>query len=105
MHITNEIDPGFRYEALARVAFDNCLKSKDPWGYASQGVYNNFVNGVDLKGKRILSTILNKLIYDYKDKNISNMLKEIEESIWAASTQQDAIKIINETIETLETFD
>jgi uncharacterized protein YpuA (DUF1002 family) len=103
MFITDNNDPAFRFEDLARFTFDNCLKYKDPWGYAAQEVYINFTDKIDLKAKRILSTILNKLVYDYKDKNVSNRLKEIEESIWTITKQTDAIKIIDDTIKALET--
>ncbi len=105
MFITDNVDPGFRFESLARIAFDNCLKSRDPWGYASQDVYNNFVSSFNLKGKRILATILTKLIYDFKDKSICNKLIIIEDSIWSASTQRDVVNIIESTIKVLESID
>jgi len=98
---TINTDPAFRFEDLARFAFDNCPKYGDPWGYAAQAVYNNFIPNVELKGKRILSTILNKLIYDNRYNNICSELLKIENSIWSANSQSDAINIINKTIELL----
>ncbi len=98
-HITDQLDPAFRYEDLARFTFDNCGKFGDPWHYAAQEVYSNFTSGIEIKGRRIFSTILNKLIYDNRHKeDICQKLIQIEDSIWYASTQQDAIKVVNETI-------
>jgi|JI7StandDraft_1071085.scaffolds.fasta_scaffold95004_3 hypothetical protein len=98
-HITNNSDPAFRYEDLARFAFDNCNKYGDPWRYASQEVYTNFISGIDLKGQRILSTILSILIYNNRgNSKICEKLIQIENSIWTATTQLDAIKIIDDTI-------
>lgn len=104
MYITNSdnIDPAFRYEALARFAFDNCSKYGDPWHYAAQEVYANFIPVIELKGRRILSAILNKLIFDNKNSKTCNDLIDIENSIWTATSQQDAIKIIDKTIGVLQ---
>lgn len=104
MHISNSenLDPAFRYEALARFAFDNCYKYGDPWKYAAQEVFGNFTPLVELKGKRILSTILQKLIYDNKDLDISKDLMEIENSVWEITSQKDAIEIIDKTLEILK---
>ncbi len=57
-------DISFRYEGLARAAFNNCDKYGDPWGYTAQDFYSNFVPKPNLKGKRALSVILCKLIID-----------------------------------------
>lgn len=102
MYITDNIDPAFRYEDLARFAFDNCLKYGDPWNYAAQEVYANFMKNIDLKGKRILSTILNKLIFDNRNKAIYKDLIKIEEVIWTINLQEDAIAVIDKTINILE---
>lgn len=99
--ISSHHDPAFRYEDLARFAFDNCTKYGDPWHYAAQEVYTQFTGEIDLKGKKILATILNKLIFDYKDNPICQDLLTIEETIWEAKTQEDVIKIINKTIAVL----
>jgi len=37
-------DPAFRYESLARESFNNCGKWGDPWGFAAQDFYSEFVN-------------------------------------------------------------
>src|SRR5260221_13787924 len=104
MYIANSgnIDPAFRYEGLARFTFDNCSKYGDPWHYAAQEVYANFIPKIELKGRRILSAILTKLVFDNKDTKICKGLIEIENSIWTAVSQQDAIKIIDNTITTLQ---
>lgn len=101
-YITSNTDPAFRFEDLARFAFDNCSKYGDPWGYAAQEVYSNFIPNIELKGKRILSTILNKLIYDNRNNQVCEKLKQVENSIWNANSQNDAIDIINRTIELLQ---
>lgn len=98
MYITDDIDPAFRFEHLARFAFDNCLKYGDPLHYAAQEVYANFVPNIELKGKRILSTIITKLIFDNKNNNNCKDLIEIENSVWTATSQHDAIQIIDRTI-------
>lgn len=101
-YITSNADPAFRFEDLARYAFDNCPKYGDPWGYAAQEVYNNFIPTIELKGKRILSTVLNKLIFDNRNNKICDDLKNVENSIWSANSQSDAINIIDKTIELLK---
>lgn len=104
MHIPNSdnIDPAFRYEGLARFAFENCSKYGDPWHYAAQEVYANFVPAIELKGQRVLSTILNKLIFDNRNSNFFKDLIDIENLVWTATSQQDAIKIIDKTIKVLQ---
>lgn len=101
-YITSNTDSAFRFEDLARFAFDNCPKYGDPWHYAAQEVYSNFIPNVELKGKRILSTVLNKLIYDNRNNKVHEELIEIENSIWNANSQRDAIDIIDKTIELLQ---
>lgn len=101
MDFTSNLEINFKYEELARFAFDDCKKWGDPWGYAAQERYSS-VQKADLNAKRILSTILTKLIFDYKDKSICEELKNIEESIWVAQSQKDVTKIILSTIATLE---
>jgi len=94
----NNSDPGFKFENLLRTIFDNCNKSGDPWGYASQDVYNNFLHKTNLRGKRALSTALCKLIYDNRTKpNIKEVIN-IEEKIWKAKTQSEIIEIIDNSI-------
>ena len=101
-YITSNIDPAFRFEDLARYAFDNCPKYGDPWGYAAQEVYINFVPNIEQKGQRILSTILNKLIYDNRNNRTCEELKKVENLIWSANSQSDAIAIISKTIDLLQ---
>jgi hypothetical protein len=95
----NDHDPAMRYEGLARFAFDNCGKYGDPWGYCTQDKYANFVPTPKEEGKRALSTILSQLIMKYKDSPIFEILKELEENVWTASTQEDVRTIIDETID------
>lgn len=93
--------PAMRFESLLRAIFDNCGKYGDPWGYAAQDVYSNFVPSPKQKGQRALSTGLTKLIYDYKEHENIKTIIEIEESIWSAKTQEDIRKIIDDSIDWL----
>lgn len=90
-------NPAMRYEGLARAVFNNCNKYGDPWGYAAQDRFTNFVPP-NLTGKRALSTILIKLISDNPKHELTPKLIEIEESIWTTNEQLKIIQIIDETI-------
>ena len=99
-------DPAFRYESLAREAFGNCGKWGDPWGYAAQDVYNVFVEEpTPFRGKRILITILSKLIFDYKGGAIVVKLKEQEDKIENLTAQVEVIELIDSTIKLLRSLD
>ncbi|MEQ8684228.1 MAG: hypothetical protein RIF36_00415 [Imperialibacter sp.] len=95
-------DPAFRYEGLVRAAFDNCGKYGDPFKYAAQEVYDNFVGEITLRGRRALSTALIKLIVDNPENKAIDGLKSLENDVWEAKEQQDIIKIIDEAIEILK---
>lgn len=94
----NDTDPGMRYEGLARAAFDNCIKAGDPWGYAAQETFNNFVPSPILAGKRALSTILIKIIIDSQFHPLSGQLIQLEERVWKANDQTEIIDIIDKAI-------
>lgn len=98
----NHPDPGFRFESLLRAIFDDCGKYGDPWGYAAQDVYNDFVPEPTLTGKRALSTGLCKLIYDNKEHPEIKRIIELEDSIWPAKTQEEIVTIIDSSIEWLK---
>lgn len=93
-------DPAMRFESLVRHAFD-CSKMADPWGYAGQEVYNNFVPTPNLRGKRALSTTLIKLALDSKDALREGFI-ELEEAVWKAETQQEIITVIDKAIAIIE---
>ncbi|WP_295720501.1 hypothetical protein [Mucilaginibacter sp.] len=99
-------DPAFRYESLAREAFDNCGKWGDPWGYAAQDVYNEFIEEpTTVRGKKILDTILVALILKHKGVPILDSLKDIQNTIADAQSQNDVIVIVDNTIELLRSLD
>lgn len=95
----NEQSPAMRYEGLARFAFDNCEKYGDPWGYCAQDRYANFVPTPNFEGKKALSTILSQLVIKYSSTSIFETLKELEENVWTANTQEDIRNIIDESID------
>jgi hypothetical protein len=90
----DDYDIGMRYEGLARFAFDNCGKYDDPWGYCAQERYNSFVPTPSFTGKRALTTVIIKLIINNPDNEHTDKLKELEESVWQAETQESIIEII-----------
>jgi len=94
----NDHNPAMRFEGLARAAFNDCGKWNDPFGYAAQDRYVNFVPSPNLIGKRALSTIFIKLIIDNTQSPFIERLKELEDLIWATETQSEIIKIIDEGI-------
>jgi len=95
----DEKDVAMRYEGLARAAFNNCIKYGDPWGYAAQDRYADFVPTPTLTGRRALSTILIKLIIDNTQSPYLEGLRLLEEKVWSTETQEDIIDIINKAIE------
>ena len=100
MYFIDQNDPAFRFEELARYVFDS-RKRQNPWGYAAQELYDT-VQEVDLRGKRILSTVINVLIYKNRENSNVRQLVDIVESVWSAQSQHDVIGIINRTISFIE---
>ncbi len=100
MHIifSEHFDPAMRYEGLARFAFDNCLKYKDPWGYCAQERYSQFTPEPTLEGKRMLATIFIKLILNNQNSQYSEKLKDLENKIWESTTKDAIVEIIDATI-------
>lgn len=97
----NEQDIAMRYEGLARAAFNNCNKYGDPWGYAAQDRYADFVPSPNLTGKRALSTILIKLVIDNTNSPHFDDLRKLEEAVWITETQEGIVVIIDRAIEIL----
>lgn len=96
--LKNHPEPSMRYESLARAAF-NCPKGGDPWGYAMQQNYDLFfVPGPKLEGKRALSTVLCKLIYDNKGSKHNIELKKLDDEIWDATATEQISDIIDKTL-------
>lgn len=101
----NHVDPSMRYEGLYRFAFGDCGKQEDPWGEAAQDHYP-FLDEDLSNGKANLFRILHKLIFDSfkSDSHKKTSLIEIEKSIELIKTQNDAIKIIDETIAIIDQY-
>jgi len=93
-------DPAMKYEGLARAAFNNCDKFDDPWGYAAQERFGDFIEEpITVKGKRTLSTIIIKLIIDNQNTDKVIEFKKLEELVWTATTQEDIIEIVDRAIQ------
>ncbi len=87
------------FEELAKAVF-KCDRGGDPWGYANAEVYDLFVSDpIQLEGKRALSNILIKLILDCKNSTNIEIYKELDDKIWMATSQDEIIEIINETVQ------
>ena len=95
----NHTDPAFRYEGLVRTVFNDCKKYGDPWSYAAQDFYANFVNTPNQEGKRALATVIIKIIIDHPQSEQVEQLKLLEDSVWEAKSQDDIITIINKAID------
>jgi len=95
---TDHLDPAFRFEGLARAAFNNCEKYGDPFNIAAQDIYSSFVPEPTLEGKKALSKILSKLIVDYSESQHKDPLLQLEEKIWIAKSQEQIIAIIDASI-------
>lgn len=101
---SNDSNPAMRYEGLARAAFGNCNKGRDPRGYASQDRYVNSIIAVDLKIKRALSTVLIKLIFDNASHPCVVELKKLEDRVWDAKEQREIVRIVDEAIKIYDKF-
>lgn len=91
-------EANMKYEELARKAFDNCSKYGDPFKYAAQERYDNFVPVPTLLGKRMLSTILIKLIISNQNRQEVRQFIELENKVWISETQSEIIKVIDKAI-------
>ncbi|KYG72825.1 hypothetical protein [Roseivirga echinicomitans] len=92
MYFLNEDDPAFLFEGIVRAAFDNCSKWGDPFGYAAQDRYANFVGDIKLRGKRILATTISKVIIDHKDNEEAvKKLRKLDDKIWELKEQGEVI--------------
>lgn len=92
----NDHNPAMRYEGLARAAFDDCNKYGDPFNYAAQDRYDAFFCPEPTEmGKRALSTIITKLVNDHQDHDSVQHLKDLDDVVWQASSQEDIVNIID----------
>lgn len=106
MFISNEDDPAFLYEGLARAAFDNCSKRGDPYKYAAQEVYGNFVDEIKLRGRRALAAVIAKVIIDHKsNQQALKVLIKLDDEIWELKTQDEVIDWLEELRKEMENLD
>lgn len=96
-------DPAMRYESLARAVFGDCPKGGDPWGYSMHENFAPFfVPEPKTEGKRALSTILCKLIYDHSESRHVVDLKKLDDQVWEMMTPEQITAIIDQAIEIAE---
>ena len=99
--INDDMQIHMRYEGLIRSVFGNVSKYGDPWGYAAQDRFSQFVQEpTGLDGKRALSTVVIKMILDHKtNKPLVDELRKLEDRVWDLKKQSESIKLIDELIE------
>lgn len=98
----DEFDPGFRYEGLARYAF-NCKPYGGPNNIAHQSVYNSlFIPETNKEGKLVLIQILDAVIAKTEEKQKIEELIEIKKSISEGMEQSTAIDLIDYIIKIIQ---
>lgn len=91
----DENDPGFRYESLARYAFD-CNAYGGPNNVAHQSVYNSlFIPETTEEGVKVLTQILEALIEKTEDNNKIAEFENIIDSLITGMEQRIAIDLID----------
>ena len=91
----NEDDPGFRYESLARYAFD-CNAYGGPNNVAHQAVYNSlFIPETNEEGVLVLTQILDALIAKTDNENKIAEYQIIKDSLQTGMEQRTAIELID----------
>lgn len=94
-------DPGFRYEGLARYAFD-CKSYGGPNNVAHQAVYNSlFVPDVNEKGVRVLGQILDALIAKTENDKKAEFIA-LKASLSEEMEQMTAIELIDYIIQIIK---
>lgn len=93
--IERDSDPAATYENIVRAAF-GCGRREDPLRLANHDVYNHNVNEVGFRLKLGLSYALFKLGDDLNSKQ----LRDLSETVWAASDQSAVLSIMDEAIDT-----
>lgn len=90
------IDPAYLYEQLARYAFNNCSKAKDPWGIAKQEYYSVFVEAHRLnEAKLILGKVFVGLLLKQNSTEDTQKFLVLEDKIHHCKNQTDFLKLIN----------
>lgn len=98
----NDNNPNFRYEGLARYAF-NCGTYGGPNKVAHQAVYNSlFVPKTTEEGLLVLNQILDALIEKENDQNKINEFNSLKESLSKDIGQSTAIDLIDYIIQIIQ---
>jgi hypothetical protein len=100
-------NPAFRFKGLVRSVFGKCSKNGDPWAYAAQDHYTQFMpEPPTLYAKRALPTVVIKMIIDHKaNKAIVDKLKILEDQVWDLKNQKGSIALIDKLIDTARDLD
>jgi hypothetical protein len=98
MHILNEGQPEYEYEALALAVLGGKYKYDEPFGIAATDFYDHEVADASLKGKRALSIILAKMIFDNKTSKLASKIVELDDRIWSDLRPENAALIVKEII-------
>lgn len=98
---SDDLDPGMRYEGLARYAFD-CNRWEGPNNVAHQGAYNSlFIPETNQEGILVINQILDSLILKEEESKVVE-LTEIKNSLTARMKQETAIDLFDYIINILQ---
>lgn len=107
--VDDHTDIAMKYEYLIRAAFDCNSKYCDPFSYAAQDQYSNFVYEDSprfFKGQRSLTTALTVIVYRFQEnKAVVDKLKGLIDQVWESKTQKEIIEVLNEAIEIGKSLD
>jgi hypothetical protein len=99
--LSDDFDPGMRYEGLARYAFD-CQRWEGPNNIAHQGAYNSlFIPETNEEGLLVINQILDALILK-EEKNKVVELTQIKNSLTERMKQETAIDLFDYVINILQ---
>ena len=79
--------------------YNDCDKHGDPFGYAAQEFFTNFVEAPNKKGKAGLTHIVSKVIEDFPDSEYEEELEDILDRAINVETQREVIDIVDELIQ------
>ena len=99
--LSDDFDPGMRFEGLARYAFD-CKRYEGPNNVAHQGAYNSlFIPETSKEGLLVINQILDALILK-EEKNKVTELTQIKNSLTERMKQETAIDLFDYLIKILQ---
>jgi hypothetical protein len=96
-------DPAFVFEALARFAFNDCLKAQDPWGIAKQEKYSVFTDKNRIsEAKMVLGKVFVGVLLRNNSLEAEHKLLKLEERKNDCNNQSDFSQIIHDAHRILE---